>query len=91
VYNRIKQKKTDMSQDTVNLKIPFASLLEAICSLTLDEKRQLQAFIDEEIFQAEADLLDHDTTVQAEVETALQEYKAGDYIPLEESPEEVQS
>ncbi len=80
-----------MSQDTVNPKIPFASLLEAICCLTLEQKRQLQALIDEEIFQAEADLLDHDTTVQAEVETALQEYKADDYIPLEESPEEVPS
>jgi glutamine synthetase len=80
-----------MSQDKVNPKITFASLLEAICSLTLDEKRQLQALLDEEIFQAEADLLDQDPTVQAEVETALQEYKAGDYIPLEEVPEEVQS
>ena len=80
-----------MSQDKVNPKIPFASLLEAICSLSIDEKRQLQAFLDEEIFQAEADLLERDPTVQAEVDTALQEYKAGDYIPLEESPEEVPS
>lgn len=80
-----------MSQDKVNQKIPFASLLEAIHSLTLDQKRQLQAFLDEEIFQAEADLLEQDPNVQFEVEAALQEYKAGDYIPLEEVPEEVQS
>ncbi|MBW4493663.1 MAG: hypothetical protein KME26_11375 [Oscillatoria princeps RMCB-10] len=73
-----------MSQDRVNPKIPFASLLEAIPSLTFEGKRQLHALLDEELFQAEADLLDQDPTVQAEVETALQEYKAGDYIPLEE-------
>ncbi|MCU0517130.1 MAG: hypothetical protein MUC60_09745 [Oscillatoria sp. Prado101] len=80
-----------MIQDTINPKISLASLLEAIGSLTLDEKRQLQAFLDQEIFQAEADLLDQDPTVQEEVETALQEYKAADYIPLEEVPEDVQS
>jgi len=73
-----------MSQDTVNPKIPFASLLEAIPSLTFEEKRQLHALLDEELFQAEADLLDQDPTVQAEVEAARQEYKDGNYISFEE-------
>ncbi len=47
-----------MTQKIVNLQIPFELLVDAIASLGLEEKRKLWQLLDEEINQAENDLLD---------------------------------
>ena len=47
-----------MTQETVRLQIPFQSLLEAIASLGLEEKRRLWQLLDREINQAEDESLE---------------------------------
>lgn len=44
-----------MTQTTVKLQITFESLVEAIASLGLEEKRQLWQLLDREIQQTESD------------------------------------
>ncbi len=65
-----------MTQETVKLQISFDSLLNAISSLGLEEKRKLWQLLEEEIAEAEEDLLDEDPTVQAEIQEAqtLEQY-----------------
>ena len=63
-----------MTQETVTLQISFDSLLNAISSLALEEKRKLWQLLEEEIAEAEEDLLDEDPTVQAEIQEAQEEY-----------------
>ncbi|NEP46393.1 MAG: hypothetical protein F6K35_47235, partial [Okeania sp. SIO2H7] len=48
-----------MTQTTVKLQIPFASLVEAIASLELEEKLQLWQLLEAEIADAE-DALEND-------------------------------
>ncbi len=72
-----------MSQ-TVNLQIPFESLVSAIASLNLKEKQQLLELLEDYIFQAEEDLLEQNPDVQAEVEAARNAYKAGDYQTIQD-------
>ncbi len=49
-----------MTQETVKLQITFESLINAISSLGIEEKRRLWQILDEEINQGEADLLVED-------------------------------
>ena len=49
-----------MTQETVKLQISFESLVNAIASLGIEEKRRLWQMLDGEINQAEADLLEQD-------------------------------
>ncbi|XWK89958.1 MAG: hypothetical protein U7127_07765 [Phormidium sp.] len=73
-----------MTQKTVQVPIPFASLIEVISSLNLEDKRQLWQMLDEEISQAEEDLLEEDPTVVAEIEAARIAYQNGDYQTIDE-------
>lgn len=73
-----------MTQETVKLQIPFESLVNAIASLGLEEKRRLWQLLDEEIAQAEEDLFEQDPTVQAEIQAARVAYQTGDYQNIEE-------
>ena len=50
-----------MTQETVKLQISFESLVNAISSLGIEEKRRLWQLLDKEINQGEADLLTEDT------------------------------
>lgn len=43
-----------MTQETVQLQIPFQALVDAIASLGLEEKRKLWQLLNEEIIHAEA-------------------------------------
>lgn len=69
---------------TTGLQIPFQSLIEAITSLELEEKHQLLQILEEEIAQAEEDLLESDPTIQAEIQQAHLDYQTGDYQTLDE-------
>ena len=73
-----------MTIETVRLQIPFESLVDAISSLGLEEKRRLWQLLDEEITQAEEDLLEEDPTIQAEIQEARSAYQTGDYQTIEE-------
>ena len=73
-----------MSQGTVKLQIPFESLVDAIASLGFEEKRRLWQLLDEEIAQADEDLLEQDPTVQAEIQEARVAYQKGDYQTIED-------
>ena len=73
-----------MTVETVRLQIPFESLVDAISSLGLEEKRRLWKLLDEEIAQAEEDLLEEDPTIQAEIQEARTAYQTGDYQTIEE-------
>lgn len=56
-YHQSKNRRNPMTQKTVQLKIPFESLVDAITSLGLEEKRKLWKLLEKDIAQAEADLL----------------------------------
>lgn len=73
-----------MTQTTVQLQIPFQSLVDAIASLNLEEQRQLWQILEEAIAQAEEDLLEKDPTVQAEIQAARVAYQTGDYQTIEQ-------
>lgn len=73
-----------MTQETVQLQIPLESLLNAISSLGLEEKRQLWELLEAEIAQAEEDLLEQNPTIQAEIQEARNAYQAGDYLTIEQ-------
>jgi hypothetical protein len=73
-----------MTKETVQLQIPFESLVNAIASLGLEEKRKLWEILDEQIAEADDNLLEEDPTIQAEIEEARAAYQAGDYLTLDE-------
>jgi hypothetical protein len=73
-----------MTKETVQLQIPFESLVNAIASLGLEEKRKLWEMLDEQIAEADDNLLEEDPTIQAEIEEARAAYQAGDYLTLDE-------
>lgn len=60
-------------------QVPFESLVEAVLTLSLENKQKL----DDEILQAEADLED-DPAVLAEVEKARKDYREGNYQTIQE-------
>lgn len=73
-----------MTQETIRLQIPFASLVNGISSLGLEEKRILWQLLDEEIAQADEDLLEQDPSVQAEIQEARIAYQTGDYQTIDQ-------
>lgn len=73
-----------MTQTTVGLQIPFQSLVDAIASLGVDEKRRLWEILESEIGQLEEDLLESDPTVKAEIEEARLAYQTGDYQTIDQ-------
>ena len=73
-----------MTQETVNLKTSFESLVNAIASLSLEKQRKLWQILDEQIAEAEDKLLEEDSNAQAEIEEARTAYQVGDYLTLDE-------
>jgi Zn-dependent M16 (insulinase) family peptidase len=67
---------------TVQLQLSFNSLVEAVSSLDLTEKQQLQEIIEQQIFEAEDDL-EQDPQVLAEILAARQAYQNGDYQTIQ--------
>ena len=73
-----------MIHTTVQMQIPFESLIESISRLGLEEKRQIESILEQQIEQAEEDLWDRDPIVQAEIREARADYAAGNYVTLDE-------
>jgi hypothetical protein len=68
---------------TVNLSIPFESLVNAIQSLSLEDQQKLLEILEDQIFESEEEW-ENSPEILAEVEEARQAYQAGDYQTIEE-------
>jgi hypothetical protein len=73
-----------MAHTIVQVQIPFESLVESVSQLGLEEKRQLESVLEQQIGQAEEDLWDQDPIVQAEIREARADYAAGNYVTLDD-------
>ena len=71
-----------MAENTVKLEIQFESLLAAVLSLKTTEKHKLLEMLEEELF--EDDDLENDPEAMADIQAALDDYAAGDYITHQE-------
>ena len=69
---------------TVKLSIPFESLAESIKDLSFGEKYRLLDILEEQIAQAEEEMLERDPDFQAEIQKARAEYQSGDYVTIDE-------
>lgn len=73
-----------MTQPTIQLQIPFDSLVNAIATLAIEDKIQLFQLLETEIAQLEEDYLEEDPTVRAEIQKSRTAYQAGDYQTLDQ-------
>lgn len=73
-----------MTQPTIQLQIPFDSLVNAIATLAREEKIQLFHLLETEIAQLEDDEFEDDPKVLAEIQEARLAYQTGDYQTLDE-------
>lgn len=69
---------------TVNLQIPFESLISAIDALALEDQQKLLEVLDQRIFEAEEVAYHKDSETAAEIRAVQVEYEAGEYSTLEE-------
>lgn len=68
----------------VKLQLSLEVLAEAISSLDLTEKRQLQELIEQQIFEAEEALYEDDAETLLEIEAVRAEYRDGESITIDE-------
>ncbi|MFN6570729.1 hypothetical protein [Dendronalium sp. ChiSLP03b] len=68
----------------VKLQLSLEVLAEAISSLDLTEKRQLQELIEQQIFEAEEALYEDDAETLSEIQAVRTEYKDGKSMALDE-------
>jgi hypothetical protein len=68
----------------VKLQLSLETLAEAISSLDLTEKRQLQELIEQQIFAAEEALYEDDEETQREMQAVRAEYKNGEFMTLDQ-------
>ncbi|MGI8500274.1 MAG: hypothetical protein ACR2LR_03935 [Hassallia sp.] len=68
----------------VKLQLSLETLAEAISSLDLTEKRQLQELIEQQIFEAEEALYEDDAETQAEIQAVRTEYRDGESLTIDE-------
>lgn len=68
----------------VKIQLSLEAFAEAISSLNLEEKRQLQEIIEQQIFEAEEALYEDDTETQAEIQAVRDEYARGESITVDD-------
>ena len=68
----------------VKLQLSLEALAEVISSLNLEEKRQLQEIIEQQIFEAEEALYEDDAETQAEIQAVRTEYAMDEYTTINE-------
>ncbi len=68
----------------VKLQLSLEAFAEAISSLNLEEKRQLQEIIEQQIFEAEEAVYEDDAETQAEIQAVRAEYAAGESMTMDE-------
>ncbi|MEH2312241.1 MAG: hypothetical protein V7K35_12760 [Nostoc sp.] len=67
----------------VKLQLSLETLAEAISSLDLTEKRQLQELIEQQIFEAEEALYEDDAETLAEIQAVRAEYSDGESVTID--------
>ncbi|HAX79408.1 MAG TPA: hypothetical protein DCY88_27175 [Cyanobacteria bacterium UBA11372] len=72
------------SEKTVKIGISFESLLEAISSLAVPEKRKLWELLETELFQDEEEEGEDNPETIAEIQAARTDYQAGNYLTLDQ-------
>ncbi|MBE7474777.1 MAG: hypothetical protein DPW09_30435 [Anaerolineae bacterium] len=73
-----------MTQENVQVMIPFQVLVDFVSGLDLKDKRRLWELLDEELAQMEERLWEQDSTIQTEIQEARAAYQAGDFITIDE-------
>ena len=73
-----------MTQESVELLIPFESLVKSITKLRMKDKIRLWELLDEQMAQAEEKTWEEDPSVQAEIQEARTAYQAGDFVTTDE-------
>ena len=68
-----------MSEHTVKVDVSFRSLLEAVASLEISEKRELWQLLEAELFPEEEYSLED----MADIQAARADYEAGDYMTFD--------
>ena len=68
----------------VKLQLSLEALAEAISSLNLEQKRQLQEIIEQQVFEAEEALYEDDAQTQAEIQAVRAEYAVGESMTMDE-------
>ncbi len=68
----------------VKLRLSLEVLAEAISSLDLTEKRQLQELIEQQIFEAEEALYEDDAETFSEIQAVRAEYRDGESMTIDE-------
>ncbi len=69
---------------TVSLQIPIESLIAAIDTLELEDRRKLLEILEQKIFEAEEADYEEDAETAAEIKAVQAEYEAGDYVTFDE-------
>ena len=73
-----------VSGQSVELQVPFESLLAFVAELDFGDKLRLWKVLDELIGQAEEGIWEQDPDVQPEIREARAAYQAGDYVAIDE-------
>jgi hypothetical protein len=73
-----------MAAGTVKLTVSFDALIEAITTLSLEEKQRLLDVLEEQVGQAEEEAWEQDPAFRAELQEARDAYEAGDYVTLDD-------
>lgn len=68
----------------VKLQLSIETLVEAISSLNLEEKCQLQEIIEQQIFEAEEAVYEDDLETKKEIQAVRAEYATGESITMDE-------
>ncbi|MBD2682050.1 MULTISPECIES: hypothetical protein [Nostoc] len=68
----------------VKLQLSLEVLAEAISSLDLTEKRQLQELIEQQIFEAEEALYEDNAETLSEIQAVRAEYRDGESMTIDE-------
>ncbi|NJM22918.1 MAG: hypothetical protein HC836_33375 [Richelia sp. RM2_1_2] len=68
----------------VKLQLSLQAFAQAISSLDLEEKRQLQEIIEQQIFEAEEAQYEDDVETQEEIKVIRAEYALGESITIDE-------
>ncbi|GBF80136.1 hypothetical protein [Aphanothece sacrum] len=69
---------------TINLKITIETLTDTICSLDLEQKRQLLEILEQKIFEEEEAAYEDDAETIAELQGVHTEYQTGEYLTLDQ-------
>lgn len=73
-----------MIHEPVKLLLPFDVLVDSITQMGINDKRRLWEVLEEQMAQAEEELWERDSTIQAEIREARSDYEKGDFVTFDE-------